>query len=347
MPEEAIEAGCTDVASQLVDFPFGDGLELALGGGRRHFLPAEKADPEDEGETGRRTDGRDLTAEWVDAGGSVVYDLAGFEALDPTDGAPVLGLFERSHLEYEADRPNDSGGEPSLADMTAFAIEKLMAESGDAGFVLNVESGRVDHAAHAGNAYRMLTDNVEFAEAVQTALDMVDLDETLIIVTADHAHTVTLAGYAQRGNDILGLVRGLDGQGEPVDEPVLAADGKPYTSIGFANGPGAADIIGQPERPTLTEEMVLDPDFRQQALVPMSSETHGGTDIITYAHGPHAFLVRGVVEQNYVFHVMEKALDLRSRASQASLLRPGFEQRALEILDAALPEVGGANAEAE
>lgn len=315
MPEEAIAAGCTDVASQLVDVPFGDGLELALGGARRHFRPAEQADPEDEGETGRGTDGRDLTADWMDPGGSFVDDQAGFDALDPTDGAPVLGLFERSHLEYEADRPNGTGGEPSLAEMSAFAIEKLTAEAGDGGFVLNVESGRVDHAAHAGNAYRMLTDNVELAEAVHTALDMVDLDETLIIVTADHAHTVTLADYAQRGNDILGLVRGLDGQGEPTGEPVLTADGKPSTSVGFANRPGAADVIDQPERPDLTEEMVLDPDFRQQALVPISRETHGVNDIITYAHGPHAFLVRGVVEQNYVFHVMEKALDLRGRAS--------------------------------
>ena len=99
------------------------------------------------------------------------------------------------------------------------------------------KSGRVDHASHGTNAFRTLTDNIEFGNAVQTALDKVNLDDTLIIVTADHAHTMDMAGYPQRGNPILGLVKGLDDQGLPVDELTLAADEKPYTTLGFYNGP--------------------------------------------------------------------------------------------------------------
>ena len=113
-----------------------------------------------------------------------------------------------------------------------------------------------------------------------------------------------IAGYPQRGNPILGLVRGLDDQGEPVDELSLAADGKPYTTLGYLNGPGA--VIG--ERPDLTDVDTQAKDFFQQALVPLSSETHDGTDIAAYATGPRAHLVRGTVEQNYLFHVINYAL---------------------------------------
>lgn len=317
LPEGAAELGCVDIAAQLIDFSYGDGIDIALGGGRRHFLGAEQADPEDADATGNRTDGRDLTAEWTAKGGSFIFDQAGFDAIDPATTGPVLGLFERSHMEYEHDRPTDTAGEPSLAEMTLKAIQVLKNKGGEQGFFLSVEGGRVDHAAHAGNAHRMLTDNVAFAEAVVAALENVNLEETLIIVTADHAHTVTLAGYAKRGNPILGLVEGLTSEGLPSGELLLAADEKPYTSIGFANGPGAATIIGQTERPTLTQEEVLDPEFLQQALIPMSSETHGGTDIVTYATGPQAHLMGGVIEQSYLFHVMQHALNLQERSGMA------------------------------
>ncbi|MEZ5668643.1 MAG: hypothetical protein R3F55_14625 [Alphaproteobacteria bacterium] len=50
MPPEAIAAGCIDIASQLVGLPYGDGIDVVLGGGRAMFI-AETADPEDEGKT--------------------------------------------------------------------------------------------------------------------------------------------------------------------------------------------------------------------------------------------------------------------------------------------------------
>ncbi len=304
LPEEAVQGGCTDIASQLIDFPYGDGLEVAMGGGRRHFLPEDVQDPEDEDETGRRTDGRNLTEEWVQGreGATYVWNQEDFDAIDPASTGPVLGLFNQSHMEYEADRAEDTGGEPALSEMVSKAIDVL--SQNEEGYILQVESGRVDHASHGTNAFRTLTDNIAFANAVQAALDKVDTENTLIIVTADHAHTMDIAGYPQRGNPILGLVRGLDDQGEPVDELALAADGKPYTTLGYLNGPGA--VIG--ERPDLSDTDTQAKDFFQQALVPLSSETHDGTDIAAYAIGPRSHLVRGTVEQNYLFHVMNYAL---------------------------------------
>ena len=84
--------------------------------------------------------------------------------------------------------------------MTQKAIEVL--EKNDKGFFLTVESGRIDHAHHAGNAYNALTDTIELAKAVKMADELTDDEDTLIIVTADHSHVFTIAGYPKRGNPI-------------------------------------------------------------------------------------------------------------------------------------------------
>jgi alkaline phosphatase len=339
MPEEALAAGCEDIATQLVNFPYGDGFEVALGGGRSMFLPESAEDPEDAPKTGDRADGKDLTQAWLERygnSGEYVWNAEQFNALDPQNADHVLGLFNMSHMQYEADREQDAGGEPSLSEMTAFAIDAL-AQNPE-GYVLMVEAGRVDHAHHATNAYRALGDAVAFNEAIKTALDKVDLDDTLVVVTADHSHTLTISGYPKRGNPILDVVRDVDG------ELILGTDGKPYTTLSYANGPGgftavpeepagsvpaataenvetdaesgeqAVEKIGV--RPDPSEADPLDMDYLQQATVPLESETHGGEDISVHATGPWAHLFQGVVEQQYLFHVMDHATKISEQASQ-------------------------------
>ena len=303
--------GCKDIADQLVNWPFGDGLEGALGGGRAYFLTAATPDPEDEGKTGRRTDGRDLTAEWTAKGNNnvFVWNQEGFDKIDAAADPKILGLFEMSHMEYEADREKDKAKEPSLADMTAKAIE-ILGKDGD-GFVLMVEGGRIDHANHAGNAARALADTLAFDAAIQKALDMTSRDDTLIVVTADHSHSMTINGYPQRGNPILGLVTEVGGK------LATAGDGKPYTTLTYANGPGGvfpalADGATTAEpagvRQDLTGVDTTSLDFVQQATVPMASETHTGDDVAVYAWGPQAHLLSGTVEQNLIYHVLAHAL---------------------------------------
>jgi alkaline phosphatase len=308
---EAAAQGCKDIADQLVNWPYGDGLEVALGGGRAYFLPETVADPEDDGKTGRRTDNRNLTEEWTKKGNNnlFVFDQAGFDAIDPATGPKVLGLFEMSHMEYEADREKDGAKEPSVADMTAKAID-ILQRDGD-GFVLMVEGGRIDHAHHAGNAYRALMDAIAFDAAVAKALEMTSREDTLIIATADHSHSMTINGYPKRGNPILGLVT------EVGDSLALSADGKPYTTISYANGPGGVfpalaegSTTAEPAgvRPDLTGVDTTGVDYVQQALVPMASETHTGDDVAIYAWGPQAHLLTGTVEQNLIYHVLAHAL---------------------------------------
>lgn len=296
---EAKTNGCKDIARQLVEFPYGNGLEVALGGGRSYFLPNTEADPEDAGSTGRRRDGKNLTTEWTGSGpgAAYVWNKAQFDAIDPNVTSHLLGLFERSHMEYETDRALDTGKEPSLAEMTSKAIDILRAHSGDKGYFLMVEGGRIDHAHHAGNASRALTDAIALSDAVSVATRKSSVNDTLIIVTADHSHTFTVAGYPDRGNDILGKV---------VTDGALALDsnGKPYTTLGYINGPG---YRGPMARPDLTAVDTANPDFLQEAAVPLPSETHAAEDVAVYARGPGAHAFQGVVEQNVIFHVMAQS----------------------------------------
>ena len=337
MPAEAVAAGCQDIAAQLVNFENNlearfvgldvDGIEVMFGGGRRHFLPKDAAFNTADAVSsveGDRTDGRDLTAEWQAkyTAGQYVIDQAGFDAINPSSTERVLGLFNESHMRYEANRGEDALGEPSLTQMTAKAIDVL--DNNDDGFFLMVESGRIDHGHHAGSAYNALTDTIEFAKAVDAAVKATNPEETLIIVTADHSHVFTIAGYPKRGNPILGKVVSVGSE-----EPSLAADGLPYTTVGYTNGRGFKNLGNETDadvayrmdivndRQDLTTVNTESSGFHQEALIPLSSETHAGEDVGVYAMGPGAHLVTGTNEQSLIFHVMNHAADYVSQVDSA------------------------------
>jgi alkaline phosphatase len=323
MPAEARQR-CRDIALQLLEFAHGDGIELVLGGGRQMFLPEHSADPEYPDQRGLRQDGRDLLAEWQarHPEGRFVWSLEQFLDLDLAASGPVLGLFQPGHMQFEHERPGDAAGEPSLAQMVSMAIARL--QRSEQGFLLVVEAGRIDHAHHGGNAYRALTDTVALAQAVEAALAATSQEDTLIMVTADHSHVLSFAGYSARGNPILGKVsEGRSGNGVGMKRDLA---GRSFTTLSYANGPGyggASDV--QPQgakrfphepkrfepslggRPDLAGVDTTAPDFMQPALLPLESETHGGEDVGVYAIGPGAEAVRGVIEQNVIFHILRAA----------------------------------------
>jgi alkaline phosphatase len=303
----AYEAKFPDIARQLIEFSYGDGLEVALGGGRTKFLPNQTVDPEYSDKKGERLDGRDLTREWTNKykNSNFVWNKQQFDAIDAKKTKHLLGLFETSHLQYAFDRPKDKAGEPSLSEMTAKAIDILA--NNKKGYFLMVEAGRIDHAHHNGNAFRALTDTIELSNAVRTAISKINLNETLVIVTADHSHTFSIAGYPIRGNNILGLVREVDTEGLLEEKPKGDKNKQPFTTLGYANGKGYRNGA----RPTLTQEQTLDPDYKQEASVPLNDETHGGEDVAIFATGAGSSLVRGVMEENWTFYVMKEALRLK------------------------------------
>lgn len=329
LTKEARAAGFPDIARQLIEFPIGNGLEVALGGGRSYFLPSTVDDPEESSKKGRRLDGRDLTTEWQKkSNAAYVWNKSQFDAIDPAKVDHLLGLFDPLYLEYEIDRASDTGGEPSLSEMTRKAID--VVSKNEKGYFLMVEGGQIDRAHHSTNAYRALTETIEFANAVRVAVEKTKREETLIVVTADHSHVFVMGGHATRGNPILGLVWGNKRDGQRTDAPKKDALGLPFTTLSYANGPGyAGESASQPEgskkfdhegkgfkgithgRPELKNTDVQAPSYLQECLVPLEEETHSGEDVPLYADGPSAHLFRGVMEQNVIFHVMAEALQLQ------------------------------------
>lgn len=294
-------SNCKDIATQLVEYSHGNGIEVVFAGGRREFMHKNQSDPEYPDKKGDRQDNKDLIKQWLEKypGSHYVWNKTAFDKIDPNKVNRVLGLFEPSHMQYESDRTaSDTPGEPSIAEMTEKAIKIL--QKNPKGYFLLVEGGRIDHAHHDGSAYNALHEAVAFNKAVQTANDIVQKDDTLITVTADHSHVFTIGGYTKRGNPVLGVQVNVDGK-EAND-----SFGKAYTALGYFDGPGGLNG----SRPDMRGVKTDAKDFLQQATVLLDYESHASEDVGVYADGPGAYLFHGVVEQPYVFHVMDHALCL-------------------------------------
>jgi alkaline phosphatase len=321
-----------DIARQLIEAKYGDGVDVAFGAGQNKFIPNTKPDPVDPKERGERTDGRDLTQEWLSKrpASAVVYNKQQLASIDPGKTKHVLGLFANENMQYESDRLAKQPNEPSLTEMTTKAIDILSQNK--KGYFLMVEGGRIDQAHHEGNAYRALADTVELSNAVRAAAAKVNLNDTLIIVTADHSHTLTISGYPARGNDILGLMREVGINGRLAPDYKRDRLGLPFTTLNYANGRGYTGATNDGSegpkfwpaaptrfqgikngRPDLSKVDTGSPDYDQEAMIPLGDETHGGEDVAIFATGVDAHLIRGSMEENWIFFVMADALRVGRR----------------------------------
>ncbi|UTH74555.1 alkaline phosphatase [Chromobacterium sp. IIBBL 290-4] len=304
----------SDIAAQLVpggaqyNAALKDGVDVVFGGGRQFFLPKAAG--------GKRADGRDLVAELKAKGYGYAADKASFSAIDQAKTQRAVGLFTSSHMSYDLDR--DAAKEPSLAEMTGKAISMLAKRTDKQGFFLMVEGGRIDHALHETTAKKALQDTVAFDQAIKTAIDAMQqqdpgLKNTLIVVTADHDHTLVLNGYAKRtgktapGNPgVLGLAKDYVSGKNLTD-----ADGMPYTIIGFGNGENRVNDK-RSAAAALTDDAVAANDYHQEAAIrmPAGGETHGGTDVFIGAIGQGADSIHGFLENIEVFGLVKKAAGL-------------------------------------
>ncbi len=156
-----------EIALQYLEFA----PDVILGGGSRHFDAA------------RRADGRDLHGEFAARGYQVLRTP---EDLNRATGSRLLGTFTDGHLPYEIDRRFQEIVAPSLADLTAKALQVLAGS--DDGFVLQVEAGRIDHANHQNDPGAMVRDVIAADDALDVILDFVDRNpDTLLILASDHA----------------------------------------------------------------------------------------------------------------------------------------------------------------
>lgn len=170
-----------DNESEIADQLLASNTEVALGGGLRFFVGRNETDPL--GGKSKRGDDRNLLIEFGNKSYAVVYNESALMALDANSTDKILGLFNNDHMKYDLER--NGSGEPSVAEMTAKAIEVLSKD--EDGFFLMVEGGRIDHASHARNLSNNIGDTLAFDDAVKVALDFAAKNnDTLVIVTADH-----------------------------------------------------------------------------------------------------------------------------------------------------------------
>ena len=308
-----------DIARQAVpggsgyNTALGDGVDVLLGGVSQYWVAFNAAGSA--AEKKGRPDGRNLVNELKAKGYTAISDKAGLDAVVPTGSTRVIGLFDQAiaqgHMSYDLDR--DPAKEPSLAEMTVKAMDVLGKKNKS--YFLMVEGGRIDHALHATNGKRALQDTVAFDNAVKAAIEKAKISDptlanTLIVVTADHDHTLMLQGYAARTGKttatspgILGLLRSY------VDGSLSKdADGAPYTIMAFGNGPNR--IVDRKVSPLLDDATVGGNEYLQESAIKLSSETHGGADVFLGATGLNSDLFKGVITNTEVFGLVRKAVGL-------------------------------------
>ncbi len=284
------------------------GVDVVLGGGWQHFLAQGAA------LGSARTDSRDLLAEMRAKGYTYVSDTAALAGVAAST-TKLLGLFTKSHMSFDLDR--DPAKEPSLAEMTTKAMDVLA--NNRRGYFLMVEGGRIDQALHPTLARKALQDAKAFDDAIAAAIAKARLSDptlanTLIVVTADHDHTLVMNGYAARTGKttdsnpgILGLMRDFSNP----SKPALDADGMPFTTLVFGNGENRVNT-SRSLMTALTDAAVFDKNYHQEAVVQMPSggETHGGADVFLGAMGLGADTFHGLMDNTRVFSLVKSAVGL-------------------------------------
>ncbi len=302
--------GENTIAAQLVpngkeyNAALGDGIDVILGGGLAYFQPKTTTGS-------KRTDTRDLIAELQTSGYSFVAKNSELSKVSSSQ-KKLVGLFTSSHMNYDLDRIATAADEPSLAAMTGKAIDLLSSNKN--GMFLMVEGGRIDHALHETTAKKALQDTVAFDDAIQLAIDKMQaidpgLKNTLIVVTADHDHTMVLNGYAAltgkttpTNPGILGLLRSY------VDNALsLDLSGNAFTILGFGNGESRLAT-----RTALSDATVAADTYHQEAAIPMAigSETHGGADVFLGAIGKGSEKFTGVLLNTEIFGLILSIFNL-------------------------------------
>jgi alkaline phosphatase len=282
-PTEAKTAdppGLGSIAEQQID----QGFDVYLGGGRNRFRQTLEAG------------GTDDVVDYAESKGYRYVETAQeLAAIDDLGGGKVLGLFAGGNMTTEFAplyartdaystanpgrdvevqggsettrcRPADRGDQPSLPEMTAKAIDLLDDDSD--GFALQVEGASIDKRDHAADVCGQIGETIAFDEAVGVALDYQrEHPDTLVIVTADHAHTSQMT-----------YTTGTPATGASY-ATLQTADGAPIrVSYGTADTGSGATTSG--------------------------SQHHTGAQVPVWASGPQAANIQGTIDQTDIFRVL-------------------------------------------
>lgn len=300
--------GQEEIALKYLDL----GFDVMMGGGTEYF----SAD--------KRKDKKDVFKLYEQKGYKVIRDRKGLKSLSAAHKSPTLGVFYENALPYSLDRANDPGLSeqvPTLAEMTQQAISILSKNSN--GFVLQVEAGKVDWAAHANDTGALLYDQIAFDDAIKIAMDFAEKnDDTLVIVTTDHGNANPGLFYGSKSNANFENVH----QFKHTNEWILAGVDKNFRASSFIEKIKEAQgiVIKKDEAlsilkhyETLDEEGLYNPKklpFKHLASVQTDytsigwgSMTHSGDYVELAMFGPGSELLKPFVKNTELHNLMLEA----------------------------------------
>lgn len=269
--------------------------------------------------------GKDYYKEFSNAGYSISMNKTSMLAASNTTKA--LGIFCTSNLPVWLDRnvykdnlnktSNDPSGNkkpaldlPGLKEMTLKAIDVLHARGGSKGFFMMSEAASIDKQMHTLDYDRALGDLLELDDTIKATIEklraMGELNQTLIIVTADHGH----------GFDVFGSADTKYLSSKTNDREKRNAIGV-YTNSGLSQytvtnasisyNTGVNFPVNWDPRYTLAQGLGANPDHRENYRVHKSGPRLPATNITGYpvddyfvnpTDNPDGFTVNGTLPTN-------------------------------------------------
>lgn len=308
--------------------------DVLLGGGLASLLP--------QSQTGsRRSDERNLVNEFKALG----YAWAGNRkelktATTGTGPRKLLGLFHTGNLNVYLDRQHDPKPEvlgqwtdqPNLIEMTKAALKVL--EKNKNGFFLMVEGASIDKMEHPLDGPRVAYDTIEFDQAIGAAVEWAKhRDDTLIVVTADHNHSMSIVGThsaataGRAGNGVYanaGFPTYVDSDGDGFPD-----DPRPDVELffGWSNHPDHTDDFTH--NPVFLQPSLIDPATGKAVDNPARDEgaelqtgnlpfnetncVHTVEDVSVFASGPGAHRFNAFLDNTEIFHAIVDALGVDAR----------------------------------
>jgi alkaline phosphatase len=335
--EDATPAGMVAHTRQRADYDdivkmfFAVQPEVIMGGGSPNFLPSSGG--------GKRADNVNYVNNFTSAGYKFVSTKTELAAASGAD--KILGLFNTGNIDGALDRFFLKKGtvaqfpdQPDLTDQVRVALEVLSRN--DKGFVLMVESGRIDKYSHSLDWERSVYDTIMLDNAVKLAKEFASRrNDTMIIVVADHGHPTAIVGTydddrpGQQLRDKLGVYQNSTlpnypapnaaGYPERIDVsrrlafvfgafPDYCDTGHPHL-----DGENVPAIAGSNRDFVANEKYCNVPGAaRRTGNLPfnVNSGVHAADDVVLTATGPGAEMFHGRIDNTRVFRVMATALGL-------------------------------------
>ncbi|WP_313604327.1 alkaline phosphatase [Rhizobium sp.] len=311
--------------------------DVLLGGGSAYFLPQATAGS-------KRKDDKDYIAMFKDAGYTLATSKGELATAAGSNTGKILGLFHTGNMDTTLDREFLKKGtvskfpeQPGLVEMTKVALDNL--SKNPEGFFLMVEAANVDKMSHPLDWDRAVVDTIEFDKAIGVAREFAAKNpDTLIIVTGDHTHGVSIIGtvddekpgtemrekvgtYAEAG---FPNYEDKDGDGYPDNVDVsrrlfLNANNGPDHYETFRpklDGPFAPAIQNEKKEYIANEQYKDVPGaVLVSGIIPKSADSgvHAVDDVVLQAEGPGAEGFRGYMEQSDVYKALAEAFALGAK----------------------------------